>query len=61
MKTLIINDWHFWQDNDKYFASDESCKQLFEFNSFDSMVNKIYVCDRNIAIELNKKWNENNS
>lgn len=58
MKKLIINDWHFWQDNTKFFASDESCKQLFEYASFDAMVNGLFVMNAYVARRLNKEWNK---
>ena len=39
MKTLIVNNWHFWESNGKILASNEVLKKLYSFDNFDNACN----------------------
>lgn len=56
MKTLIIENWHFWESNGKILASNEVLKKLYSFDNFDNACNWLAVHRLHLAKEFYKQW-----
>ena len=56
MKTLIINNWHFWTSNGKILASNEVLKKLYSFDNFDNACNWLAVHNLGVAKQFYKQW-----
>lgn len=56
MKTLIIDNWHFWESNGKILASNETLKILYSFDNFDNACNWLMVHNAKLAREFYKQW-----
>lgn len=56
MKTLIVNNWHFWESNGKILASNEVLKKLYSFDNFDNACNWLAVHNLCIAKAFYKGW-----
>jgi len=56
VKTLILDNWHFWESNGKILAYNEILKKLYSFDNFDNVCNWFSVHNLKIAKLFYKGW-----
>ena len=58
----IFEDWHFWQGNAAFLASDETTKKLRSFDTCDACVTWLWMNNhKDAARDLAKAWRAHNA
>lgn len=53
---MVYLHWHAWASNNAWLLSNEMNKKLFQFDSFDDMINHLWLNDnKDVARAFNKQ------